>query len=617
MESAETEKKGRGKKRQTKVNDISATLSTLGITELRPLQSRANELLAEGKDIVIIGTSQSGKTLAYGVRLAETNGHTDGAILVVVPSAAHAERTKKALTSLGLSVRHVVEGAPKTASSGDILLGVTHEAVEALGTLPELASLSLLILDELADPLLPGAVAELDTLLRTAREKNKDLQCVLTVRSLNFNSSGLVNRHFRDPVQVTASVEASPERAVKHQYLEVGSDLLAKPNALAELLLAEDTISAAVFCNSPSDADFVDTMLRKRGIGVRKLIGNPPAFKVASAVKDLDEKRARVLVLTDVAAKAVSPEKCDIVINYSMPEDPDTYLQRLGNNGSGGKLGRAVSIIGPLDMTNFLYLKKFIKGEFTTVALPGPEEVAQKQFEKLIADATAATTAISTRAKSLGEQILKGKDREAVVAYLVHQVLDVLPQALSAAQASTERPMSEEGEGDGGERRGGGRWGRDEEGGHQGGRRDRRGDRRGDRRRFDDQGGSENGGGRERGEHESRPRREFVPAKKQIRFYVTDSSNRAKDASSLTSLLSTVSEATPDTFRHVSLRKGYGFFDVAEEQATAIEEAIRGKNDANLSIVRATVVPEPRPPQSVGNDSPSSEGVELAQAAEQ
>ena len=80
---------------------------------------------------------------------------------------------------------------------------------------------------------------------------------------------------------------------MEHIYYEVGTSLLAKPQALCDLVELESGHSCVVFCNSPSDADFADVILKKRGLASLKLIGYVPQIKLSKAIQQLQKKQAR------------------------------------------------------------------------------------------------------------------------------------------------------------------------------------------------------------------------------------------------------------------------------------------------------------------------------------
>jgi superfamily II DNA/RNA helicase len=169
---------------------------------------------------------------------------------------------------------------------------------------------------------------------------------------------------------------------IKHVYYEVGTTLLAKPQALCDLVELEGASTCLVFCNSPSDADFADVILKKRGLTSTKLIGYVPQLKLSKAIQQIQKKEVMTLVLTDVAARGVPLEEFDVVVNYSIPTDPEVYFHRYSGD-AGGQTKKVVSLVAPLDIANFHYLKKLGKLEFVQESLPSPEQLFVTKYSQL------------------------------------------------------------------------------------------------------------------------------------------------------------------------------------------------------------------------------------------
>lgn len=241
-------------------------------------------------------------------------------------------------------------------------------------------------------------------------------------------------------------IENGPGATVPHLYYEVGKELLSKPNALCDLLELEGLPPTIIYCNTPSDADFVDVMLRKRGVGSQKLIGYVPQPKLAKALEDFNNGQISVLVATDIGARGVDQSKVELVVSYSVPSDLELYSERAclkkseGANGEPVKapqnLRKVLSLIGPLDLSNFHYLKKVVSCEFHKGELPSPEQLFKGKFEGL---KRSALTGAEERAKykELASLILKDGEKEAIVELLLHNTLEVVP-SLKAATSRSE-----------------------------------------------------------------------------------------------------------------------------------------------------------------------------------
>jgi ATP-dependent RNA helicase DeaD len=422
---------------------------------------------------------------------------------------------------------------------------------------------------------------------------------------------------------------------MEHIYYEVGTSLLAKPQALCDLVELESGHSCVVFCNSPSDADFADVILKKRGLASLKLIGYVPQIKLSKAIQQLQKKEITALVLTDVAARGVPLEEFDVVINYSIPADPEVYFHRFAAEGET-KTKKVVSLVSAMDLTNFHFLKKLGKAEFVQAELPTPDQLFASKFNSLREQALERAEAGETGLAELAQTVLGDEKAKEIVSFLLNNTLTVIP-ALKAAAAPAREERSEfddeevedevgqpdfdrrdggrrggRDRGDrGGDRRDarGGRGGRDRDRGDRGGRGGDRDDRRGGGRFRDEsfgddedrqpayladdegngegrRGGGRRGDRRERGGEgrgddrgEGRRGRQREPRKpvvvdKQARLYVGAGSKQGVSKDDLAQqVISSCGLEAGDVHR-ISVRGSYSFVDVPEKVADQVIEKL-------------------------------------------
>jgi superfamily II DNA/RNA helicase len=453
---------------------------------------------------------------------------------------------------------------------------------------------------------------------------------------------------------------------MEHIYFEVGTSLLAKPQALCDLVELETGHSCLVYCNSPSDADFADVILKKRGISSLKLIGYVPQLKLSKAIQQLQKKEVQVLVLTDVAARGLPLEEFEVVINYSVPTDPEIYFHRYASESEALKTTKVVSLVAALDISNFHYLKKLGKLEFVQGALPTPESLFVKKFDALRDQAVEKQLIADASIASLVDTVLADGNVKDIVALLLHNTLSVIP-ALKAAPPAREESeeFSDEDEDEGyedGGREDGRRHGRDNRG-NRGGRdrggresrdsRDNRGNRgnRGRRDfqqddfedvdegqpRFSDEGGDDQprrgrgrGRGRDRDFNRDRrdgersdegreprqprqPRRQIV-VDKEARIYVGSGSQQGVSGEALTQDVIALAGVSATDVHRVSVRGAYSFVDVPEAVADQVVERLSegdryfAKKAVTLAIPReGAAIEEGAPSESHGDDAGHAE----------
>lgn len=403
-----------------------------------------------------------------------------------------------------------------------------------------------------------------------------------------------------------------------HEFIETSGDILSKPTALAEIIEVEGNKKVVVFCNSPSDADLVEVLLRRKGFRARKLIGHVSPQKVTKAVQEIKSGELRVLVVTDVAGQGLTIGDFDISINYSIHSDPEVYLQRSGQMGGETTVPqKVISLIGPLDITHFHYLKKIAGVAFVKRELPDQAEIATARLETLAAEATEKAPHADEKMKALASKILERKDAAEIVTLLLVNTYEVLPN-ISAAESQS----SEDEEGPRGRRdhRGGDRDRDNGRGGRSGGR-DRR-DNRGDR---DNRGSKWQGRGRddEGGEYSGYHGRSGQPPKREVRIYLGDGKDSGVTLESFTTLLKDKCDLESDVIKRFSSRPNYSFVDVTEEAAPIVLEKLEGSTGPkgkSLFFKKAITLTAPReeiPQESEGEDMAPSSSEDTAQMGDE
>jgi superfamily II DNA/RNA helicase len=418
---------------------------------------------------------------------------------------------------------------------------------------------------------------------------------------------------------------------MEHIHFEVGTSLLAKPQALCDILELEAGHSCIVFCNSPSDADFADVILKKRGVSSIKLVGYVPQIKLSKAIQQIQKKEVACLVLTDVAARGVPLEDFDVVVNYSVPTDPEVYFHRYSESETERKTKKVISLVAALDLSNFHYLKKLGKLEFVEGKLPTPEELFLAKFTQLRDQAVEKALLNDATLGQLVDKVIADGNARDIIALLLHNTMTVLPSLKAAPAADESGDYAGDEDEEGGSRggRGGRQGGRRGDRGDRGGRgryqdqdetdfeddddsqarflgggegqEDRQGGRRGGRRGGDRQRGNgdrqdrgERGGDRgnrrdrgdrgdrgERGDREERsaePRqrqqRKPIVVDKEARLYVGVGATQGVSSEALTQDVINLCGLNAGDVHRVSVRENYSFVDVPEAVADQVVEKL-------------------------------------------
>lgn len=597
------------------------SLKSRGISTANAFQAQAVPAILSRKDTVAIGSRGSGKTLAYGIALADLlESDASMGAAVVTCSSDYAKAILSRLDSVGISSVLASEAASKP--SARVVIGTPDAVLGAVGGGFHSGKIGWVVLDDLGDLLTPQGQQETEELISKILDSNKNAQLILISKTLSNSLASIVKSTFREPTKIGLDKERADESV--HLYYEVGGDLLAKPSLLANLINHHSSLSMAIFCNSPSDADFVEVMLRKRNIESKKLIGNVPSFKIEQALADLKEGGVRALILTDVSAKSFEVEEVDILINYSIPSDPEIYIHRLGRSGIGGAKGLVISLVGPLDIANFHYLKKFVGFEFAVGEEPPKQSNAGLVLKAL--EGKAQTQDISAETKEVIELILKHEKRDSLIAALLSSHANA-GSASNNSQRRSGRSNDDNRRGDDSEwsesrhsrrDRNGGRRGRDfsddsSEGDYSDSSSEGSSSERGSRSHRSNRDGGDEGrseshrqGGRER-HHANR-----LPPVRFSRLYLGASKASKLGEGELRELFAKGEGLQPELLKRFQQRERYAFVDVPEEITNrAVEHlnslSLKNSDGSPVLVMRATTINEPRAEDSAQAETTSSE----------
>jgi ATP-dependent RNA helicase DeaD len=385
---------------------------------------------------------------------------------------------------------------------------------------------------------------------------------------------------------------------VSHVYYEVGSELLAKPTALTQLIEGSDAKTTIVFCNSASDTDLVEVLLKKRGVAAQKLIGSVSPEKIAKTVEQLQHGEITTIVATDASAKNIPIDSFNLLISYASPTDGDTYKNRYASTDELSNLTTIATLVSPNDAANFEIVQQALEGKIVKADLPTADTLQKAKLNRLKAQAQTKIGA-EEKYKALIEAILGDKDKGAVIGYLLSNTLEVLP-ALQSSQARDEDQYDDEDDvqpnfNGSSHDRGGNRYG--------GGRGDRRGGDRGDRGGRGGRGDRNNRGGRRQGFHDApedseaslqakeamarNKKRAFTPPLKEARIYLGKGSAAGISESKIKQMVQEQASLAESDVRRVIVRKNYAFFDVLESQA---DDLISKMDGASLMAKKATVI---------------------------
>jgi len=366
-------------------NELVKALNERGLTTPTKVQAASIPEALAGHDLIVQAQTGSGKTLAFSLPILEKlrkSPETFGTqALIVTPTRELALQVRQVITSIAPDIKPpcIIGGA----SARDQIAELREDSRIVVGTPGRLLDLieqreillrkcRQFVLDEADEMLSMGFVEEVRTILSKLPKPRQGLffSATITPRVQMLTKSFL-----KDPktIVIETDTESAPE--IEHLYCNIESGITAKAIALCNIIDVHKPDSAIVFCNTKSDTELVEVYLQRRGFDARRINSDLSQKERDSIMTALRTGELRFLIATDVAARGIDIKQLDLVINYSIHDQPETYVHRTGRTGRAGRKGRALSLVGPQDFSAFYSLRKTLSVEMKELALPTAEEI--------------------------------------------------------------------------------------------------------------------------------------------------------------------------------------------------------------------------------------------------
>ncbi|MCE3254527.1 MAG: helicase, superfamily [Rickettsiaceae bacterium] len=412
-------------------------LRSKGFEEPTPIQALTIPFLLKGtKDVVGQAQTGTGKTGAFGIPLIEnvTPGAGFVQALIMAPTRELAVQVTEEISSLSpdhsIKVAAVYGGQPierqidRLKRGVDIVVGTPGRIMDHLErkTL-NLSKLQYVVLDEADEMLNMGFVEDIETILKSTP---KEKRMLLFSATMPDNIMRLAKKYMREFEVVAAKRDAITQNNIQQIYFEVAN--ADKFEALYRIIDVEENFYGVIFCRTKLDADEISNKLTNRGCSAEALHGDVSQGQRERILKKFKDKKSTVLVATDVAARGIDVDNLTHVINYSLPQDPESYVHRIGRTGRAGKSGTAITLITPSEYRKLVSIQKMAKATIQKQTIPNIQTVIDSKRERIKSSITKIVESGDFEDfKEVAKEILANNNaEEAVAAILKHAFKDEL-----------------------------------------------------------------------------------------------------------------------------------------------------------------------------------------------
>ena len=437
-------------------------LAGRGYAELTAVQAAVTAPEALGRDLIVSAQTGSGKTVAFGLSLAADLLGNAGTLppaqtplaLVIAPTRELALQVSRELgwlyAGVGARIATCV-GGMDASRERRMLHGGAHIVVGTPGRLRDhlergaldLSGLRAAVLDEADEMLDMGFREDLEEILDATPGERRTL---LFSATMPRPIAALAKRYQRDALRISTVGDDRGHGDIAYQAVTVSPAEIEA--AVVNLLRFHEAETAMLFCATRDNVRRLHAMLLERGFGAVALSGEHSQSERNQALQALRDRRARVCVATDVAARGIDLPTLSLVIHVELPRDAETLQHRSGRTGRAGRKGTAVLIVPYPRRRRVEMMLRGARIPAEWIAAPTPEAIRAQDRERLLA-ALLEPGDYDEEDRALAARLLAERSAEDIAAALVRahraampepeEMIADTPEARGAAQAERHR----------------------------------------------------------------------------------------------------------------------------------------------------------------------------------
>jgi len=383
--------------------ELLAEIDKAGFVEASPIQEQTIPLAMAGKDVIGQAQTGTGKTAAFGFPTLEKIDTEDPTVqaLIIAPTRELAVQSQEELfrfgRSKGVKVRSVYGGSSiekqiKALKSGaHIVVGTPGRLLDLIKRKAlKLNHVETLILDEADEMLNMGFLEDIEAIISRVPE---DRQTLLFSATMPDAIKQIGVKFMKEPTHVKIAAKELTTELVDQYYIRVKEN--EKFDTMTRLMDVEQPELSIVFGRTKRRVDELTRGLKIRGFRAEGIHGDLDQGKRLRVLRDFKNGNLDVLVATDVAARGLDISGVTHVYNYDIPQDPESYVHRIGRTGRAGKSGQSITFVAPNEMGYLQIIenltKKRMKGMKPATAeeaFQAKKKVALKKIERDFADET-------------------------------------------------------------------------------------------------------------------------------------------------------------------------------------------------------------------------------------
>lgn len=398
---------------------VNKAIDRMGFEETTPIQAKTIPMAMEGKDLIGQAQTGTGKTAAFGIPVIESVDPKLPQIqaLVVTPTRELAMQVAEELNTIGQfkkvtslpvyggqDIGRQIRALKKNPS---IIVGTPGRLLDHIRRRTiRLGSLKTAVLDEADEMLNMGFIEDIEKILENVPNER---QTLLFSATMPDPIRKLAERFMKEPEVIRIKSKEMTVSNIEQQYVEVQEK--DKFETLCRLIDLHSPDLAIIFGRTKRRVDELSDALSKRGYSAEGLHGDLSQAKRDRVMGKFKSGRIEMLVATDVAARGLDISGVTHVYNFDIPQDPESYVHRIGRTGRAGKTGLAVTLITPKEYSHLKTIERLTKKKMNRQSQPSFSDVLEGRQKAAIDKIMSATGQLDTKQyRNAAESLLERSD---------------------------------------------------------------------------------------------------------------------------------------------------------------------------------------------------------------
>lgn len=380
---------------------ILRSIQEMGFEEPTPIQAEAVPIVLEGRDLIGLAQTGTGKTAAFGLPMLNNfDPHSENIQgLILCPTRELAIQVADELGKLGKYTQNKILPIYGGQDIGrqiralkqrpSIIVGTPGRVIDHINrrTL-KLDELKIAVLDEADEMLDMGFLEDIEMILsKTPAEK----QTLLFSATMPKPIEKLADKFLTNPHRISVVSKQTTAPQIAQYYIEINEHQ--KFDSLCRLLDIEGSTSAIIFGRTKRRVDQLSEALTKRGYFAEGLHGDLSQAQRDTVMRKFRNNQIEILVATDVAARGLDVTGVTHVFNFDMPQNSDSYVHRIGRTGRAGNIGKAYTFVTYREIGHLHYIESTVKAKIQKVPVPtstqavqGKQRIAVEKIQGLLDD---------------------------------------------------------------------------------------------------------------------------------------------------------------------------------------------------------------------------------------